>query len=331
VPIYTYSVQASGGYAPNSNITNYRDSITGTWNMQYDSLNRLHTATTLSGTYSSSSSQSTVINWEYDSFGNRLRQSVVGNPRMSAPSAWATYNSNNQMTANQLAPDLKTLNYDDAGDMIFDGTNQVKYDAENRVCAVGAFNAATQNTTITLYISMMRKGGEWPRGTPPRALLHRIVLPAPATSRSTKPTSLDRAGSKCLRLAKDAPFNGFAEPGTLTLFQFLHLVQPLEKEQVGDLFDDFDRIGNAPRPESVPDAVNLIAYFACKHVPQSYLNVGPINGNAVLHGLRTTGQCHRDSAPTVEDQKPYKVRGVRLVETTSSRPRSCTTSTSYSW
>ena len=34
-----------------------------------------------------------------------------------------------------------------------------------------------------------------------------------------------------------------------------------EKKQIGDLLHDFKRIGNTARPESVPDAVNLITNF----------------------------------------------------------------------
>lgn len=65
---------------------------------------------------------------------------------------------------------------------------------------------------------------------------------------------------------KDAPLHRLSKPGGFALLEFLHLVQALEEEQVGDLFYDFDRIGNASRPEGVPDAVDLIANFAGKHI-----------------------------------------------------------------
>jgi len=42
-------------------------------------------------------------------------------------------------------------------------------------------------------------------------------------------------------------------------------VQPLEKEKVGDLLDNFERVGDAARPESIPDLIDLTANFACKH------------------------------------------------------------------
>jgi hypothetical protein len=46
-------------------------------------------------------------------------------------------------------------------------------------------------------------------------------------------------------------------------------LQALEKEQLGNLLNDFERIRNAARPEGVPDAVNLIADFTGKHNSQS--------------------------------------------------------------
>jgi len=45
----------------------------------------------------------------------------------------------------------------------------------------------------------------------------------------------------------------------------VELVQAAEEEQIRDLLNDFQWIGNATGPESVPDAVDLIAQFACQH------------------------------------------------------------------
>src|SRR5581483_4102785 len=50
--------------------------------------------------------------------------------------------------------------------------------------------------------------------------------------------------------------------------QFLRnflLVQPLEKEKVGNLLNDFERIRDAARPKSIPDLIDLTANFAGKH------------------------------------------------------------------
>jgi RHS repeat-associated protein len=143
VQVYNYTVPQSGGYAPNGNLTNYTDLVTGTWSAQYDNLNRLHGASSSSGPYNNA-----AISWTYDSFGNRLSQSVTGSPSMSVPSAYAYYDANNRMTTNQNAVTPGIITYD-GGDMTFDGTNHVLYDAENRVCAV--FNSNTGITTQYLY------------------------------------------------------------------------------------------------------------------------------------------------------------------------------------
>lgn len=42
-------------------------------------------------------------------------------------------------------------------------------------------------------------------------------------------------------------------------------VQSLEKEKVGNLLNDFERVGDAARPESIPDLIDLTANFAGKH------------------------------------------------------------------
>jgi hypothetical protein len=49
-----------------------------------------------------------------------------------------------------------------------------------------------------------------------------------------------------LSFGEDPSLDGLAEPGRLALLQLLDLVEPLQKEKVGNLFDDIDRVGNAP-------------------------------------------------------------------------------------
>lgn len=98
-PIYSYSVPQQGGYDPSGNVMNYTDSVTGTWSMSYDGLSRLQSATATAGPYSSA-----VISWQYDSFGNRLNQNLVGTPSSTVPTPWATYDGSNRMSTNQLAP-----------------------------------------------------------------------------------------------------------------------------------------------------------------------------------------------------------------------------------
>jgi hypothetical protein len=50
--------------------------------------------------------------------------------------------------------------------------------------------------------------------------------------------------------------------GRLPFFELLNLVQALEEKQIGDLRDDVYRVGDAARPESVPDTINSI--FGCR-------------------------------------------------------------------
>jgi hypothetical protein len=45
----------------------------------------------------------------------------------------------------------------------------------------------------------------------------------------------------------------------------VQFVEALEEQQVGDLLDDFEGIGDAARPESVPEGVNFTADFAGEH------------------------------------------------------------------
>jgi hypothetical protein len=46
------------------------------------------------------------------------------------------------------------------------------------------------------------------------------------------------------------------------VFQCLQLVKPADEEQIGDLFDDFQRVRNAARPERVPELIDFITEFA---------------------------------------------------------------------
>ena len=70
-----------------------------------------------------------------------------------------------------------------------------------------------------------------------------------------------------LALGEDAPLDRLAERGGLALLQLLHLVEALDEDQVGDLLDHLQRIGQPARPEVVPDAVDLVAQFTRQHPP----------------------------------------------------------------
>lgn len=141
-PIYNYSVP-SNGYAPNSNLTNYTDSVTGTWNAQYDNLNRLTNVTSSAGPYNGLNLQ-----WQYDSFGNRLSQTPSGSSASVPNPISATYNTNNQIQTSSI-PGVGSSSYDAAGNQTFDGINTMLYDAEDRICAVS--NSLTGQVTQYVY------------------------------------------------------------------------------------------------------------------------------------------------------------------------------------
>ena len=62
------------------------------------------------------------------------------------------------------------------------------------------------------------------------------------------------ASSVVLALGKDAALDRLAEAGGLVLFERVQVVEPLDEEQIGDLLDHLERVGDAARPEGVPDA-----------------------------------------------------------------------------
>jgi len=45
----------------------------------------------------------------------------------------------------------------------------------------------------------------------------------------------------------------------------VQVIQPAQEEQVGDLLDDFERVGDAAGPEGVPDLVDLALDGAGDH------------------------------------------------------------------
>jgi RHS repeat-associated protein len=149
--VYQFSITQSdgvtSGYAPNSNIVAYTDSVNGQWSMPngYDSLNRLVGATQTPVTGPQQS-----FCWVYDSFGNRQTQAVSPSPFGGTPgsdcvaratgtltgNAWVHYNANNQPTESSQSMAPYSLQPDARGNMGTDGQSQFLYDAEGRICAV---------------------------------------------------------------------------------------------------------------------------------------------------------------------------------------------------
>jgi hypothetical protein len=56
-----------------------------------------------------------------------------------------------------------------------------------------------------------------------------------------------------------------AQADRFVLFQRVQIVEPALEQQVGDLLDHLDRVGDAAGPKGVPEGIDLVAEFACEH------------------------------------------------------------------
>ncbi len=144
--IYSYSVPSSGGYLANGNLSNFTDSVVGTWSMAsgYDTLNRLTAVHSTSGPYSGGYGC-----WTYDAFGNRKLEAYSN--ATSTPCATGANDNLQQTTTNPATNNqISGLQYDVAGNLLYDGVNNYAYDTEGRLCAV-AYNH-TGSTQYTQYV-----------------------------------------------------------------------------------------------------------------------------------------------------------------------------------
>jgi len=66
-------------------------------------------------------------------------------------------------------------------------------------------------------------------------------------------------------LGEDLALEGLAEAGGLVLLEGLEVIEALEEEEVGDLLDDLEGIGDAAGPEGVPDGVDFAADGGGEH------------------------------------------------------------------
>jgi RHS repeat-associated protein len=115
---YNYSVSYDG----NSNVTGYNDSVEGSWTASYDAVHRLVKSTgTMNGV-------AATFQQTYDHFGNRNVEYLTYNGVQSQPTPYLNFTTGNNRAASST--------YDNAGNLLSDGTNNYLYDAENRVCAV---------------------------------------------------------------------------------------------------------------------------------------------------------------------------------------------------
>jgi RHS repeat-associated protein len=121
----------AGSFAPNGNLLNVADSVTGAWTYTYDNLNRLVGAAAVASALQGMENYYAGLQtgFGYDAFGNRTVMTQGGTPAHSVPSSSTAYYT---ASSNQVA----SMTYDAAGDVIYDGLNSYLYDAEGRLCAV---------------------------------------------------------------------------------------------------------------------------------------------------------------------------------------------------
>ncbi len=108
---------SSSGYDSSGNVRYFNDSVMGNWVYNYDSLNRLTSGNAANGPYAGDATC-----WSYDSFGNRLSQSVSTTPCSSSPPSTfaANFGSNNQISS-VTTPSSTSVAYDADGNMTNDG------------------------------------------------------------------------------------------------------------------------------------------------------------------------------------------------------------------
>ena len=133
------------GYAANGNIAAYTDTVMGQWSFGYDSLNRLSSGNAKTGPVPQQIGS--YFCWNYDSFGNRLGQSIA-NQGFSISDGSSCQSSGG--TTSQISADYDSSNnrikstntgtpgYDDSGNIINDTKNWYLFDGEGRLCAVQA-------------------------------------------------------------------------------------------------------------------------------------------------------------------------------------------------
>ena len=68
-----------------------------------------------------------------------------------------------------------------------------------------------------------------------------------------------------IAFGKQPPLDGLLQPSGFQFFERLQLVKPLDEKQIGDLLDDFQRIGNPAGPEGIPDLIDLVTNFVGEH------------------------------------------------------------------
>lgn len=143
--IYSYSSPSANGHDAAGNLITYSDSVMGSWNFSYDTLNRLSAAQVTAVTRFTQQYANAYGCWNYDGFGNRTKEAL--STQTTTPCATGV-NDNLQLTVTNVVKgknQLATVTYDAAGNASSDRYNSYRYDAEGRLCAVSYPNGSGGN------------------------------------------------------------------------------------------------------------------------------------------------------------------------------------------
>jgi hypothetical protein len=96
----------------------------------------------------------------------------------------------------------------------------------------------------------------------------------------------------------------------------VQVVQPAQEQEVGDLFYDFQRVGDAAGPEGVPDLVDLALDGAGDHVEMSLRTssvaaVGQASSSHVPGRMVPSGSAFHIRAPMNADKIRSGISGRR--------------------
>jgi RHS repeat-associated protein len=103
-------------------VKGFNDSVAGNWTVTNDNLHRMSKVTGALGGVAATATET------YDHFGNRNVEYLTSNGNQQQPSPYLNFTSGNNRVSN--------WSYDNAGNLLSDGSNNYLYDAENRLCAV---------------------------------------------------------------------------------------------------------------------------------------------------------------------------------------------------
>jgi len=131
--IYSFNI---GTFAPNGNVLAANDTANGNWGYGYDAFNRLTCSNlTTNGTCAAPTSGTPTYSYTYDRFGNRWNQ--------TGPQTFNAAFTGNDPGAPQNNNRMDGYSYDTAGNLLYDGTHNYTYDAENHILTVDSGNTAT--------------------------------------------------------------------------------------------------------------------------------------------------------------------------------------------